>query len=582
MIVKTLANSIRQYKKQSILTPLFVSIEVIMESIIPFIMAKMIDNMSGATVVPIIKYSIILVALSIFSFIAGFLSGNIGATASCGFAKNLREDLFFKVQKFAFQDIDKFSTASLVTRLTTDVTNVQNAYQMVIRIAVRVPLMLIFSMAMSFSINWKIALIFLSTVPIVGIILAVILKKVMPYFNRIFKKYDKMNNNVQENINGIRVVKSYARENYEIGKFNKTSDEVNNDFTKAEKIIALSSPFMMFFIYLIILIISFFGAKMIINSVQTELTAGELASLINYGVQILISMMMLSFVFVMISISAESSKRIVEIINQEPSLANSENVSTEIPNGSIEFKNVYFKYSERANKYALSDINLIINSGETIGILGGTGSAKTTLIQLIPRLYDTTKGEVFVGGKNVTEYDIEALRNQAVIVLQKNLLFAGTIKENLRWGNKGATDEELINVCKMTQSDEFIEQFPERYDTYVEQGGSNLSGGQKQRLCIARALLKNPKILIFDDSTSAVDTKTDSLIKKCLNNELPNATKIIIAQRVASIEKADKIIVMEGGKIIENGTHKELLSKNGFYKEIYLSQTRGKEAKNAN
>lgn len=574
MIVKTLVKSVRQYKKDSLLTPLYVSLEVVLECIIPFIMAYLIDSMSAGSISPIIKYGVVLIVMASFSLFFGYMSGKHAATASCGFAKNLREDLFNNVQRFAFADIDKFSTSSLVTRLTTDVTNVQNAYQMIIRIAVRTPLMLIFSMVMSFSINWKIALIFIAILPFLSITLYIIITKVMPIYKRVFKKYDAFNNSIQENVAGIRVVKSFVREEYEIDKFYDKVDDVKNDFTRAERILAMCNPIMMFFIYTAIILVSLIGARTIINSGETQLTTGQLSSLINYGVQILMSIMMLTMVLVMISMASESSKRIVEVLNQQPSLENEKDTTNNIQDGSIRFEDVSFKYSEKAEKFALKDINLDIKSGQTIGILGGTGSAKTTLIQLIPRLYDATEGNVYVGGKNVKEYDIESLRQEVAVVLQKNVLFAGTIKENLRWGNKEASDEELIRVCKLAQAHNFVSSFSDGYDTMIERGGTNVSGGQKQRLCIARALLKKPKILILDDSTSAVDTKTDAQIRKALINEIPNTTKLIIAQRVSSVQDADMIIVLEGGRIVEQGTHDELVSREGFYRGLYLTQNK--------
>lgn len=575
-----LLKSLRQYKKETIQTPVFITLEVIFECIIPFVMAQLIDDMTGNTLKPIIKYSIMLVIFAILSLLSGITSGKKAATASCGFAKNLRKDLFDKVQDLSFADVDKFSSSSLVTRLTTDVTNVQNAFMMVIKIAVRMPLMIIFSVIMCFVINWKIALVFLALIPVLGVALFLIIFKVKPIFDNVFKKYDALNNSVEENVSGIRVVKSFARENYETKKFYKSAEDVQNDFTRAEKLTALNNPIMMFCIFIAMIIVSYFGANLIVGSGGTELTTGQLTSLMSYGIQILMSMMMMSMVFVMISISVASIKRITEVLNYTPTLKNSENVTTSIADGSIEYKNVSFKYSEKAEKYALENINLSIKSGETIGILGNTGSSKSSLIQLIPRLYDVTEGAVLVGGKDVREYDIDSLRNEVSIVLQKNTLFSGTIKENLRWGNKDASDEELERVCKLSQADEFIKKFPDKYDTYIEQGGANVSGGQKQRLCIARALLKKPKILIFDDSTSAVDTKTDALIRKALKEEIPDTTKLIIAQRVSSVEDSDKIIVMDGGKISEIGTHKELIDKKGLYYSIYQSQTKRKEDNN--
>lgn len=577
-MIKTLLKSVKQYKKESLLTPLFVTFEVVLECIIPLIMAAFIDEMTDGSMAIIFKFGAVLVIMAMASLVFGVLSGKLAATASCGVAKNLREDLFFKVQDFAFPDIDKFSSSSLVTRLTTDVTNVQNAYQMIIRIAVRAPLMLIFSITMSMIINFKMSLIFVGILPILGISLYLILTKVVPIFKVIFKKYDNMNNSIQENISGIRVVKSFVREEYETKNFFGVSQAVCNDFTIAEKILALNNPIMMFCIFLAILLVSFLGTQVIISSVGTQLSAGELSSLISYGVQILSSMMMVSMVFVMTSMANESAKRITEVLEHESTLKNGDNPIKEVKDGSIVFDNVSFKYKATSKKNALENINLKINSGETLGIIGGTGSAKTTLIQLISRLYDTTEGRVLVGGIDVRDYDLDALRSEVAVVLQKNVLFSGTIKENLRWGDKNASDEELIRVCKLAQADDFVQQFPDKYDTYIEQGGTNVSGGQKQRLCIARALLKKPKIIILDDSTSAVDTKTDALIRNAFSKEIPNTTKIIIAQRLSSVEDADKIIVLDRGRIAEEGTHTQLIEKGGIYSEIYSSQTKSKES----
>lgn len=577
-MIKTLLKSVREYKKDSIKTPIFITAEVVLECLLPLIMASLIDEMGGGSIWPIAQYGVILLILAAFSLVFGMQAGKTAATASCGFAKNLRQDMFFKIQDFAFGDIDYFSSSSLVTRMTTDVTNVQNAYQMIIRIAVRTPLMLIFSMMMSFRIHAKMSLIFLCILPVLGVALFGIIFKVFPIFKRIFKKYDALNNSVQENVAGIRVVKSFVREEYEKAKFEKASEEVRKDFTSVEKILALNNPIMMFCIFTAMLLVSFLGAKLIINTGATELTTGQLSSLISYGVQILSSMMMLSMTFVMVSLAAEGCSRIVEVLKHESSLISPAGGEKEVRDGSIVFEGVTFQYTSACEKPALMDINLEIASGQTIGILGGTGASKTSLIQLISRLYDVTEGRVLVGGKDVREYDLEALRSQVAVVLQKNVLFSGTIKENLRWGNKEATDEELIHVCRLAQAHEFIEQFPLKYDTYIEQGGSNVSGGQKQRLCIARALLKKPKILILDDSTSAVDTKTDALIRRAFREEIPDTTKIIIAQRVSSVEDADRILVMEDGRIAESGTHEELLALGGIYRQVYDSQTKAKEA----
>ena len=581
-MVKTLLKSVRQYKKPSLITPVFMAVEAFCECLIPFFMAKMIGESvlkSDGAMAHILKYGGILLLLAVFSLASGVLAGRFAATASCGFAANLRHDLFYKVQKFSFANVDKFSSSSLVTRLTTDVTNVQNSYQMCLRIAIRVPLQFIFAIIMSFTINPSLAWIFLAITPFVALSLLAIMRYVMPFFRRIFKKYDALNNSVQENVGGIRVVKSFVREDYETQKFDKAATEVKNDFTKAEKILALNNPIMTLFINFAAVLIFYLGAKQIIASgtLNGNFTPTELSALTTYGVQVLACCMMFSMVFVMITMSFESGRRISEVLEQESDLVSPENGVKEVKDGEILFENVNFKYSAKANKYALSDIDLTIRSGETVGILGGTGSSKTTLIQMIPRLYDATDGEVYVGGVNVKDYDLDVLRKEVAVVLQKNVLFSGTIKENLRWGDETATDEELVKACEIAQADEFIRSFPDGYDTYIEQGGTNVSGGQKQRLCIARAILRKPKILIFDDSTSAVDTKTDAFIRKGLAEELPDMTKIIIAQRVSSVEHADKILVLDGGKIVEQGTHAELLKKGGIYKEIYDAQTKSKE-----
>ncbi|MCD8249431.1 MAG: ABC transporter ATP-binding protein/permease [Lachnospiraceae bacterium] len=577
-MLKTLLKSVRQYKKESILAPIFVAIEVVFECLLPLIMASLIDQMTGEAFGPILRLAVILVVMALLSLLFGVLSGAMASTASCGFAKNLREDLFFKIQDFSFADIDYFSTSSLVTRMTTDVTNIQNAYQMIIRIVVRTPLMLIFSLVMCLTINVRMSFIFLALLPILGVVLFGISMHVHPIFKKIFKKYDALNNSVQENVAGIRVVKSFVREDYEKEKFDKAAREVCDDFTRVEKILALNRPFMMFCIYAAFMLISFFGANIIINTAGSSLTTGQLSSLISYGIQILSSMMMLSMVFVMVSMAMESGNRVAEVLTWGSSLESPENGLTEVPDGSIDFDHVSFRYQKDSKKAALSDISLNIKSGQTIGIMGGTGSSKTTLIQLISRLYDVSEGSVKVGGHDVREYDLETLRDAVSVVLQKNVLFSGTIKENLRWGNKEATDEELVEACRAAQAEEFIEQLPDRYDTRIERGGTNVSGGQKQRLCIARALLKKPKILILDDSTSAVDTKTDALIRRAFQNEIPDTTKIIIAQRVSSVQDADMILVLDDGKIAEQGTHEELLALNGIYKEAYETQTKSKEA----
>lgn len=576
--IKVLKKSIRDYKLPSIITPVFIIGEVVLETLIPMIMARLIDEISaGVSMQPIIKYGLILLAMALASLFCGFVAGKFAAEASCGFAKNLRHDLYYKVQDFSFADIDRFSTSSLVTRLTTDVTNVQNSYQMIIRIAIRTPMLLIFSFVFSFRISWKISLIFLAAMPVIGVALFIMMKVVMPFFRKIFRKYDNMNESVQENVQAIRVVKSFVREEHEKEKFDKVSSSVKKDFTKAERILALCWPIMMICIYTVISFIVFYGSKTIITTNSTGLTTGDLSALINYAIQALMSMMMLSMVIVMITMSAESANRIKEVLVTEPSLKSPENGIKTVDNGDITFENVSFKYSEKAEKNALENINLSIKSGETIGILGGTGSSKTTLVQLIPRLYDVSEGRLLVGDRDVRDYDLETLRDAVSMVLQKNVLFSGTIKENIRWGNKDASDEEIKRVCRLACADDFIESFPDKYDTYIEQGGTNVSGGQKQRLCIARALIKKPKILILDDSTSAVDTKTDAKIRKAFREEIPDTTKIIIAQRVASVEDADKIIVMDGGRIADAGTHDELMERCEEYRSVYESQTRRTE-----
>ena len=577
-MIKKLAKSIREYKKESILTPIFVSLEVVMEVIIPLLMANLIDKgMYAGDMNEVLKIGLELVGAAMLSLIFGVLSGSVAAKASAGFAKNLRKDLYYKVQDFSFSNIDKFSTASIITRLTTDVTYVQMAFQMIIRIAVRTPLMLVFSLIMAFGINKELSLIFLILIPIVGVALGLISTKVYPIFDRVFKKYDDLNEIVEENVSSIRVVKSYVLEEKEKEKFEKTSNEIYKDFTKAEKIMALNSPVMQFAIYSALILISWFGAKIIVNSHMTALTTGELTSLLTYSIQILSSLMMLTMILVMCTMSKASAQRIVEILNEEPDLKNKKNPIEEVRNGDIEFQNVGFSYVGKKNKEVLNNINLKIKSGETVGIIGGTGDGKSSLINLIPRLYDVSEGKVLVGGVNVKDYDLKSLRDQVANVLQKNVLFSGTIKENIRWGDENASDEEVERVCKLAQADEFIQGFDKKYDTYIEQGGTNVSGGQKQRLCIARALLKKPKILILDDSTSAVDTKTDSLIRKAFREEIPNTTKIIIAQRISSVQDADKIVVMDNGKIDAIGTHEELLKSNKIYKEVYESQTKGVE-----
>lgn len=570
-MIKTLAKSIREYKRDSILTPAFVSLEVVMEVIIPMLMALLIDNgINNSDMGYIKRVGALLVLSCVVSLIFGALSGKFAASASAGFAKNLRKDMYYNVQNFSFSNIDKFSTSSIVTRLTTDVTNLQNAYQMIIRVAVRCPLMLIFSLIMAFGINPTLSCIFLAAIPILGVGLYLIMTRAHPIFERVFKIYDKLNLVVQENLRGIRVVKSYVREDHEEKKFKDVSERIYEDFVKAEKLLAFNMPLMQFAIYGCLLLISWFGAHFIVSS---TMTTGELTSLISYTMQILISLMMLSMVFVMITMARASAERISEILTEQSDLTDPEKPVFKVKDGSISFKDVSFGYKK--TKMCLKNINLDIKSGETVGIIGGTGSSKSSLVQLIPRLYDTVKGQVLVGGRDVREYDIEALREEVAMVLQKNVLFSGTIKDNLRWGSENATDEELERVCRLAQADEFIQAFPKKYDTYIEQGGTNVSGGQRQRLCIARALLKKPKILILDDSTSAVDTKTDASIRRAFREEIPDTTKIIIAQRVSSVEDADKIIVMDNGKINGIGTHEELLKSNDIYREVYESQVKG-------
>lgn len=577
---KRLLASVREYKKASILSPIFVTGEVIMECVIPLFMAKLIDEMNGGSLENVWKYAAILVSMAVLSLIFGIFAGKYCSLASAGFAKNLRNDLFKKISEFSFANIDKFSYSSLVTRVTTDVTNVQQAFLMAIRSAFRAPLMLIFSIVMAFTISFELAWIYVVIAPIVGFILIFIAAKVHPLFEKVFIKYDNLNNSIEENITGIRVVKSFVREDYEKEKFDKAASDVCKDFTKAERIMSLSQPSLTFAIYIVNILLIFLGAMIIVKTSNIEsgeivwgdLSTGQLSSLMTYGIQVLMALMVFSMTFVMIIISVASIKRIAEVLNEESTLTNPENPIYEIEDGSIEFKNVSFKYSEHAKKDSLKNINLSIKSGETIGIIGSTGSAKTTLVNLISRLYDATTGEVLVSSRNVKDYDIETLRNQVSVVLQKNLLFSGTIASNLRWGNENATDSELAHACDIACASEFIEQFPDKYETKIEQGGSNVSGGQKQRLCIARALLKKPKILILDDSTSAVDTKTDSKIRTALKTELPGLTKIIIAQRISSICDSDQIIVMNNGTIEAIGNHESLLATNEIYREVYTTQ----------
>lgn len=572
-MIKTLAKSIREYKKATILTPIIVFFEVVLECIIPFIVAMLIDNIEkGCGLNVILMYGGILTLMAILSLTCGAFAGKFCANASCGFAKNLRKDMFEKIQTYAFENIDKFQAASLVTRLTTDVTYVQWSFMTIIRTAIRSPFMLVFSFIMGFVMGGPIALVYVFVIPVLTFGLFMIAKKAMPIFRRVFKKYDNLNNSVQENVKNMRVVKSFVREDYEIHKFDLAAADVCADFTKAERILAWNNPIMQFCLYTIMIVILSFGSYIVISSSGLKVSVSQISALLTYGFQILMSLMMISMIYVMITMSIESAERIYEVLNEEATLKSPENPVFEIKDGSIDFENVEFKYGD--SKTILNNINLHISSGETIGIIGGTGSAKTTLIQLISRLYDVTNGSVKVGGVDVRDYDLFTLRDKVAVVLQKNILFSGTIIENLRWGNQDATLDEMVHACKLAQADDFIKGFPDGYNTYIEQGGANVSGGQKQRLCIARALLKNPKIIIFDDSTSAVDTKTDALIRKGLKEYIPNTTKIIIAQRVASVEDADRIIVLNNGEICGIGTHDELMKTNTIYQEVYESQNK--------
>ena len=571
-MIKRLVKSVREFKKDALLTPFFVVLEVVMEVIIPMVMALLIDKgIDGQDMAAIWKYGIILVLCAMLALVFGAAAGTFAARASTGFARNLRHDMYYNVQNFSFSNIDKFSTGSIVTRLTTDVTNVQNAFQMCTRIAVRCPVMLVFALFMAMKINSRMALVFLAVLPILAIGMGILMKVVGPVFERAFKIYDRMNTVVQENVRGIRVVKTYVREDHETEKFEGVSGMLYRTFSKAQKTMAGVMPLMQFCMYACMLLISWFGARLIVGG---SMTTGELTSMFSYAMQLLMSLMMVAMVFVMITMAKASAERVAEILDEQPDLHNPANPIHEVKDGAIEFDDVSFSYKGDERKLALKNVNLHIKAGQTVGILGGTGSAKSTLVQLIPRLYDTTHGTVKVGGVDVRDYDIEALRDQVAMVLQKNVLFSGTIKENLRWGDENASDEELERVCRLAQADEFIQQMPDKYDTHIEQGGSNVSGGQKQRLCIARALLKKPKILILDDSTSAVDTKTDALIRKAFAEEIPDTTKIIIAQRVSSVQDADQIVILDGGTVQAVGTHDELLAANTIYQEIYNQQNR--------
>ena len=581
-MLKKLLGSVREYKKSSILAPLFVAAEVVVECIIPFVTAKLVNLIDEYEKVPLdmsvlLKYGLLLVGLALLSLIFGALSAHFCAIASCGFAKNLRHDLYYAVQDFSFTNIDKFSTSSLVTRMTTDVSNVQMAYMMIIRTAVRSPLMLIFALTMAIIVSPSVSVAFAVIIPVLAIGLIFIVKNSWGIFHSVFKKYDALNSQLSDVLGGMRVVKAFVREKYETEKFKRASDDVCADFTRAEKILALNNPLMQLCMNGLMVAVCFLGSRLIIKSGGEALQVGNMSSLVTYGVQILMSLMMLSMIIVMIAMSVASAKRICEVLSEKSAITNPENPVMSVADGSIVFENVSFKYSEKAEKYALSNINLSIGAGETVGIIGGTGSGKTSLIQLIPRLYDVSEGSVRIGGVDARDYDIKTLRDGVAVVLQKNLLFSGTIKDNLRWGNPNATDEEMVRICKLAQADEFIERFPDKYDTFIEQGGANVSGGQKQRLCIARALLKKPAILILDDSTSAVDTKTDALIRRAFAEEIPNTTKIIIAQRISSVQHADKIIVMSGGEIESIGTHDELMQTSPIYREVYESQVKGGE-----
>ncbi len=575
-MIKTLAKSIREYKLPSILTLIFIMGEVLIEVYIPFITADLVNNIkASAPIETVVETGLFLALMALLSLCCGGIAAITCAKASAGFAKNLRHDMFSKIQGYSFANIDKFSSTSLVTRLTTDITNVQMSYMMIIRTAIRSPMMFVFSIIMAYRMGGSLATTFVVVVPVLLFGLLAVARKAMPAFRRVFKKYDRLNESIEENVRGMRVVKGFSREDYEKQKFAFAADDITNDFTKAERIVAFNSPLMQFCMYFNMIFVLIVGSMLAIKSGGTTIDVGQISAMLTYGMQIMMSLMMLSMIYVMITMSMESMKRIYEVLTEEATLTNPENPVMSVEDGSVEFKDVSFKYSEGAKRYSLEGVNLTVKSGMTVGIIGGTGSGKSSLVQLIPRLYDVTEGCVTVGGRDVREYDIKTLRDNVAMVLQKNQLFSGTIKENLRWGNENATDEEIAEVCRLAQADEFISTFPDGYDTYIEQGGTNVSGGQKQRLCIARALLKKPRILILDDSTSAVDTKTDAFIRKGFKEFIPETTKFIIAQRIASVEDADLIIVMENGKIASLGTHKELIATSEIYREVYEQQTNG-------
>ena len=575
---KKLLGSVREFKAAAIVTVIFIILEVFIEVVIPFITADMVNAIKdGAALSGVVRTGLFLVFLAVLSLASGATAGYLGSKASSGFARNLRHDIYCRVQDFSFENIDRFSSASLVTRMTTDIGNVQMAFMMVIRIAIRAPLMFLFAIVMAYVMGGALATTFVILIPVLVAGLLLIARKAMPAFRAVFRKYDKLNESIEENVRAMRVVKGFAREDYEKQKFGAAADSICRDFTKAERIVAMNSPIMQLCMYFNMIFIFTVGSRLVISTRGELIDVGQISAMMTYGVQVLMSLMMLSVIYVMITISAESAKRISEVLSEEPSLTSPSDAVEEVKDGSVDFQDVSFKYAAGAERYALSDIDLHIPSGATVGILGGTGSSKTTLVQLIARLYDVTEGSVKVGGVDVREYDTDALRNAVSMVLQKNLLFSGTIAENLRWGNENATDEELIEACRLAQADDFIRTFPEGYETHIEQGGTNVSGGQKQRLCIARALLKKPKILILDDSTSAVDTKTDALIRAGFRTYIPETTKIIIAQRVASVMDADMILIMDNGKIVDRGTHDELIKRSEIYREIYEQQTNGGE-----